>query len=358
VRAAPAAERTLATRAGGRVLATHVTDGQTVRAGDALLSLDPAPLRGAVAQSRAALAQAVDALAEYDRTGRTRQQLELDAAVQRATSQQALLDAQVARLESLHGEGLSSDRALAESKQAASQARADKELAAAAVASFHDVSAELQHSTLLAARDGAQAAADEAERQLAEAEPTAPADGQVISFRARAGQLLQPGEAFGELLASEGRLVAFAVTAAAARELRPGARATWLDAQGHPAAGALQSVGGDVDAATGMVLALVAPDAAADADRPGLAVRGELELLRLHDAVLVPDAAVLRAHDAQVVVLAVGDRARTVPVTVAGRHGGLVAVQGDVHAGDRVLIDGGYNLPDGARIVASSAAHP
>src|SRR5262249_44304375 len=49
VRATPDAERTLSSRGGGRVLATHAAAGMTLRAGDPLVSLDPAPLQGALA---------------------------------------------------------------------------------------------------------------------------------------------------------------------------------------------------------------------------------------------------------------------------------------------------------------------
>ncbi len=358
VRAAPSAEQTLGTRAGGRVLATHAEQGQFVHAGDVLLSLDPVPLRGAVAQARASLAQATDALAEFETWGRSRQQLEAEAAVRRAVSQQELLEAQAARILALHDEGLSSDKALAEAKQAAAQARSDRELAERAASDFRDFSGELQHATLLAARDGEQAAVDETERQLAEADVRTPVDGQLLTFLARAGQRLEAGQPFAELLAAKGRLVAFAVTPAAARELQPGARATWVDAQGAAASGTLQSVGGDIDPSTGQLVALVAPDAGSSSDPPGMAVRGELELRRLNESILVPERAVLRAGDVQVVVLADGDRARRVPVTVTGRHAGLAAVVGDVHVGDRVIVEGGYNLPDGAHIVAHPVSGP
>ena len=75
----------------------------------------------------------------------------------------------------------------------------------------------------------------------------------------------------------------------------------------------------------------------------------------LHDVVLVPESAVVRTHDAQVVVLADAGHARVVPVSVQGRHGGLAAVAGEVREGQRVIVSGGYNLPDGAGITATEA---
>jgi len=145
------------------------------------------------------------------------------------------------------------------------------------------------------------------------------------------------------------------VAAGESAGLQPGARATWEDALGTHGAGALQRLGGVVDPVTGLIEAVVAPDTASAGEPPGLAVSGELQLRVLHDVVLVPEAAVLRAHDAQVVVLADAGHARVVPVTVKGRHGGLAAVTGEVRDGQRVIVSGGYNLPDGAGITATEA---
>jgi multidrug efflux pump subunit AcrA (membrane-fusion protein) len=353
VRAAPASDHELSSRAGGRVLDTLVVPGQVVAAGDVLLRFDPLPLRAALDQARAVFVQAGNTLSDFDQSGRDRQSIELQTAAQRAASQVRLLEAQLARVQALQTDGLASDKALAEAQQAVEQARADQALAERAARAFADSSADLQRTGLVAARTAAEANLQEAERMLAEAEVRAPCAGQLVEFLARPGQKLEPGGKLGRLLAPEGRLVAFGVAASESGTLRPGARATWEDAQGTVRGGTLQRLGGVVDAGSGLLEALVAPDADVPAAPPGLGVRGEIEVRTLHDALLVPEVAVLRASDAQVVVLADAGRARVVPVTVLGRHAGLAAVEGSVRAGQRVIVSGGYNLPDGAHVSAS-----
>ena len=359
VRAAPGAERSLSSRASGRVLETFVTRGQLVKQGEILLRFETAPLDASLAQARAALAQADNQLAEFERSGRDRQTVELQAAAKRAASARALADGQLARLVPLHADGLVSDKALAEAEQAAQQARTDQELAERAASAFQSSGSDLQHATLIAARASVESNVREAERVLAEAEVHAVADGQITEFTAQPGEKLEAGAAIGKLLASDGRIVAFSVAASAARRLAIGASATWEDVERIRRSGKLIRVAGEIDPSSGLVEALVAPDPDVPPTPPGFCVRGELELQRLVDVVLVPERAVLRAHDAQVVVVATADgKAKVESVKLLGRHAGLAAIEGEVRAGDRVIVEGGYNLPDGAHIVDAAAALP
>ena len=43
-------------------------------------------------------------------------------------------------------------------------------------------------------------------------------------------------------------------------------------------------------------------------------------------------------------------------VTVLGRKDGLAAVEGDLLDGQKVIVDGGYNLPNGAHVVIDDPA--
>src|SRR6185436_2594726 len=92
--------------------------------------------------------------------------------------------------------------------------------------------------------------------------------------------------------------------------------------------------------------------------QPGLVVRGEIESRRLTGAVLVPSHAIVRAEDEPTLVL-VGDDgiAKRVEVEILGRHGDVAAVKGDVKDGDRVVVEGGYNLPDGAKTHEAASGH-
>lgn len=358
VKAAPAAERSLSSRAGGRVREVFATGGQHVKQGELLLRFETEPLEAALAQARAQLAQSENQLAEFERIGRDRQSIELQSELKRAVSALELGEAQLARLTPLHDEGLVSDRAFAEARQVTEQARSSRQLAERATTAFQTNGSQLQQATLAAAVDAAQANLHEAERILAETELRAPADGQLTAFAARRGERLEAGAAIGKLLVSQQRVISFTLTAKVAAELAPGARATWRDASGVQRSGTLTSLAAEIEPESGTLEALVAPDPEVPESPPGLSVLGELELRRLNGVVLVPERAIVRAHDTQVVVLATpASTARIVPVKVLGRHDGLAAIEGDVHAGERVIIDGGYNLPDGAHVLEQSGSN-
>ena len=351
VRAAPAAERALSSKAAGRVLEILTAPGQVLKQGELLLRLDPAPAQAALSQARAVLAVTANRWAEFERTGSARQGIELKAAAQRAQGQLTLLEAQTARLGPLRADGLISEKAFAEARQALESARAERELSERALAAYSSSGETLQRATLITERDAALDSAHEAERALAEVEVRAPSDGQIVEWHVRNGELLAAGAPLGGWLASIGRELALQVPASALSELKPGLRVSWLDSKHASQGGKIVRIETQVEANSSSLEVLVQPDVDDAALLPGLRVFGEIELRRLPDAVLVPERAVLRADDAQVVVVARANRAVRVPVTVLGRHAGQAAIEGDIHAGDRVIEDGGYNLPDGAGIV-------
>jgi hypothetical protein len=81
-------------------------------------------------------------------------------------------------------------------------------------------------------------------------------------------------------------------------------------------------IGAQVDPTSGLVAATAAPDELDPPLPPGLAIRGELETRVLSGAALVPERAVLRAGDEQVVALCNDGRAHRVrsasPADTAG----------------------------------------
>jgi membrane fusion protein (multidrug efflux system) len=170
---------------------------------------------------------------------------------------------------------------------------------------------------------------------------------------------VEPGASLGTLLLAEGRVLAFAVAASATYGLRLDAPASWTGSDGSRQQGRVRSIAGGVEASSGLVEVRVAPDREALRLPPGLVVRGEIERGRLAAALLVPDRAVLRSGDRLAVVVAGADGAAHVrTVVVRGSHGGLTAVEGELAATDRVIVAGGYNLPDGAHVVEQAQAPP
>jgi multidrug efflux pump subunit AcrA (membrane-fusion protein) len=352
VKTDPAATYTLSLRAGGKIASTKLSPGRAVAKGEVLLELDPAPLQSAVIQAHAAVSLAASALDEFDKLGRERRRAELETAAQRAATDTKLAEAQVTRLEPLLASGLVADKAVAEAKQTLERARQEQAMTDKAVDAFRGTGAERERATLVDAKTSAEAVLKDAEAVAADSVLRAPADGQIATVNVGQGERVEAGAALATLLLSQGRIVAFQVTARLAHELRAEAPATWEDADGHACAGRVASILEGVESSTGLVEVRVIPDAQCPLLRPGLVVRGEIERSRVPSATLVPDRAVLRSGDRQGVVVAGADgKAHVKAVRVLGRHGGVTAVEGEIAATDRVVVEGGYNLPDGATIV-------
>jgi RND family efflux transporter MFP subunit len=350
VRADEGALVALGSRAGGRVAEVSVRGGDDVKKGAAILRFDDAPLALAVAQAKSALASAANQLDEFDRVGRDRQDAELESAAKQSESDLATAQAQLDRVLALRKDDLASARTEAEARQATDHARRDRDVAAKALAAFRTAGADLQHSTLTAARDAADAALRDAQAILAEAVVTAPADGRILTLTAHLGERVEAGATIGALLRPDGRVIVFGVTPSQAADVPPGAGVTWTDAAGATRKAVVRSLAADVAGGANLVDVTCVPDAGGPAPAPGLFVRGEIVTRTLDDAVLVPSRAVVRADDKLcVMVVGVGGIAKRAEVEVLGRHGDVAAVKGAVKDGDRVAVEGAYNLPDGAR---------
>lgn len=346
VRADKDATFTLSSRAGGRVTQVNYPVGYDVPRGYAVVRFDDAPARLAVAQAKSALAAAANQLDEFDRVGRDRQDAELESAATQAEHDLTTAQAQLDRVLALRADNLASAKSEAEARQAADHARRDRDVAAKALAAFRTAGADLQHSTLAAARDAAEAALKDANAVLADTEVVAPAEAKIITLTVHAGDHADAGASIGTLLLPAGRVLAFGVTPEAAAGIAGGV-VNWTDAAGAARTATIRSIAGDVTGPAGLVEIIAVPDGAAP--QPGLVVRGEIVLKTLEAVVIVPGAAVVSADD-KTCVMVVGDGgiAKRVEVTVH-RHGGDAAVEGAVKAGDAVVVEGAYNLPDGAK---------
>jgi RND family efflux transporter MFP subunit len=354
VRADEGALVTLSSRAGGRVALVSVRAGDDVKKGAPILRFEKEPLELAAGQARAALAAASNQLDEFERIGRDRQEREFDAVAKQTGADVAAAEKTLERVAALRRDGLAAEKTETEARQSLDRAQRERDAAAKSVEAFRTAGADLQHATLVAARDAAAASLKDAEAVLADAVVVAPGDGRVSTLSAHLGDRVESGAAVGTLLRPTGRVVVFGVTPAQAASIRPGSAVTWNDGAGCLCAGEIRSIAADVAGSAGLVEVTATPCAGPTGEQPcpqpGLFVRGEIETSRLAGAVLVPAAAVVRDDDATIVVtVGEGGISKHVRVEVLGRHGGLAAVKGDVKDGDRVVVEGGYNLPDGAK---------
>jgi membrane fusion protein, multidrug efflux system len=338
------------------VIEVLVNPGASVHKGDPLLRFDPLPLQAAVVQATAQSIAANNALLELDKTGRTGHELELRTALAKAKSQATLARNKLALVEKSRAEGLVSERAGTEAREAATQADDDLALAEQTLKAFQSVGGDVQRSSLMAVAEAAQATLHEAELALAQATVTAPADGQLAALAMRTGDRADAGAALGTIVMAKGRVVSFGVSAAAAPQIKVGATVEWTRPDGKEEAGKVQAIQAQVDPATGLVEVLVAPEKPTDLPL-GLMLRGEIETGELPEAILVPRPALIRHEDnPAVVTVGANHLAKVVAVKVLGEHGEQIAVEGEVKAGDKVIVEGGYNLPDGAKVHEGAAA--
>lgn len=123
------------------------------------------------------------------------------------------------------------------------------------------------------------------------------------------------------------------------------------DQKNRLAAGRLLTTDNQIDLATGTIK-LKAEFANADnALFPNQFVNVRLLLGTQKDATVVPGAAVMRgAHGAFVYTVDGANGVKSVPVAPGAADGELVAVEGAVKPGDRVVTDGADKLRDGAKV--------
>jgi multidrug efflux pump subunit AcrA (membrane-fusion protein) len=109
----------------------------------------------------------------------------------------------------------------------------------------------------------------------------------------------------------------------------------------------LTEVGRAVDPATHLI-AVSAP--AQDAGLPlGAAVRGEIAIAT-SQGLTVPSASVVHDEDGAHVFVVKAGKAHQVAVATGPEAGDLIAVTGDLKAGDPVVVSGAYQLQDGLAV--------
>lgn len=109
---------------------------------------------------------------------------------------------------------------------------------------------------------------------------------------------------------------------------------------------AVSRVSGEADAATGDMDAFVEIPNGDDLLRPGLACRGRLQLPEIPNVLAIPVAAVADHAGTPVVTVVRDGKAHEVEITLGTRTQDLVEVAAGLEAGDWVVTEGGYGLPE------------
>lgn len=295
------------------VLKVHVREGQFVRAGEPLFTLD--------------------ARTDEANLGKAQAQLQKDLA--------ALADAQrqLARSKDLLAQNFISQGALD-----TNQALVDSQLAVVAAD---------------------RAAIDAARAALSYSRIVAPSAGRVGQVPVDAGSYVQPsGPALVTVTQLDPIAVAFSLPQRnlpdALASLRSGGasvRAVLPEGRGT-LAGKLQFVDNVVDAATGTVRVKAVFDNKEQKLWPGAFVGVRLAVKTLKDTVVVPQSAIVQSPRGSVVfVIGEGNRVAALPVQIVHAEGNDAAVTG-LDGGERIVLEGRQNVRPGSTVVERSSEAP
>ncbi len=299
---------TIRTRVDGQITQVHATEGQMVRRGDRLFTLDSRFYQATLAQQEAQLAA--------------------------LRAQATRTEADAVRYQSLRGGGFTA-------AQRFEQAQAD---AAAAAANARAMEAQIQQTRL----------------NLEFARITAEVDGKLGALPLRVGNFVRAAEStpLGTITQMDPVLVQFAVPERWLPQVRAAlstpagipVRAT-PDGEGQETStGQLVFVDSAVDTQTGTIQLRARFANPTGALWPGQYVRVTLSPAVDQDAVSIPAAALQTGQNGRFVfVLSPEGVARRRVVTLVRTMRDRAVVRGEIADGDKVIVDGAQRVTDGAR---------
>jgi RND family efflux transporter MFP subunit len=213
----------------------------------------------------------------------------------------------------------------------------------------------MELNRLVAAVKEAQAALTQAEIEAENQTLRAPQAGRVTRLNAAVGQMVNPGDALAEIEPEQNLAVQFSLSPAQADRLRPGMAFT-LGEEGRYQ-GSIIAVGAAVDAATGLVPVEGRLQQVPSPPYLGEVHLGEIVTSQTLQGVIVPVSALTDEDGRSFLhVVDAKGRAHRTAVELLARHAGRAAVQGKgLKAGQSVIVDGNYNLPDGAAVKPEGA---
>lgn len=310
----------------GRLVSVKVRVGDRVTAGQVVAELDPVDVREQIAQARA---QAKAAAADR----------------QRAKVEHAQAVAEVARLEPLARDQLISALEIDRQRAKASSLEATVEAAAASQAE-----AEARVKLL--------------ERRIVESAVRAPFAGRVAARYVDPGAVVSAGARLVRIVATSPLRVRFEVPEqdvprlANGTSLRVETRAT---PRGEGVLATVTGIASEISRTRRVAVVEALVEAPPEGWLPGMYAEALVDLRTIEDATLVPSNAVLSRLQpdgtvATGVLVAREGVARWVPVREVARDVDVVAVEGALPAGDRVLVAGHVDLSDGNPILLREEA--
>lgn len=322
-------------RVTGPIEKVHFREGDIVRKGATLFSIDPAPFNAALSQAEANLA-------------RDRAQLQqAQANLSRDMAQQAFLASQAQRFGNLQKEGVIS-------KDQAEQQQASADVAVQSVNAGKAAIASAQ-----AAIQAGEAAVKTAKIMVGYTTVASPIDGRTGPLIAREGTLTTANVT--ELISLsqvQPIYVTFAVPESQLGTVKDAMGRARLpvtvappDDPANPETGSLTFIDSSVDQNTGTIRLKAQFDNGRRKLWPGQFVRVRLRLGVRSNAMMVPNQAVQTGQDGSFVYRVTQDsRVEVAPVQTAGRVNDDIVIGSGLEPGDTVVTEGQLRLAPGARI--------
>lgn len=193
-------EVSLAFRQPGRLKTMAVEEGDAVKAGDMLASLDDQPYRDALAAAAAQVALATAQLAKLEHGNRPQEIVRADDALRAARAQVRKTEAEFKRQKRLVATGAVSEKVLEAARLAHDQATAAESSAKQTLSLMHEGARSEDIAVAQAQLDAAEAAHSRAELALGDTMLTAPASGTINSRVREPGSMVTSRDAVYTLL--------------------------------------------------------------------------------------------------------------------------------------------------------------
>jgi len=362
---------TINSQVDGQISAIHFAEGQDVKKGDLLFTLDQRPFEATLRQAQANLArdaaqhqQAEAALAQARAAERQSQ-----ANLARDMAQLENADAEVRRYKSLIDDGAISQEQYDQVRTAALAMEATAEADRAAITNAKAVirAAQATVENARAAIQADQAVVENARIQLGYTTIRAPMAGRTGSLLVHIGSTVKARDAASPLVVINQirpTYVTFSVPEQYLAEIRKyreaGSLATQAlipDQETRPVRGELTFINNAVDPATGTIQLKAMFANVYNRLWPGQFVNIALTLATVPNAVVVPTQAIQTGQQGPYVFIVQADHTVQSRSVVPGRAlANETIVEKGVAAGDRVVTEGQIRLVPGAKVEIKSAA--
>lgn len=301
-------------RVDGQIEKIHYTEGQSVHAGQLLITIDPRPFAAELAR--------------------------VDAELKAARSRVEIARLELARASDLLKSRLGSQQ---DFDQKSSELAYAEEQARSAAAEVESASLRLDYTSI-----------------------KAPIEGRIARAEVTAGNLVRMGEPVLTRIVSENRVYAyFDVServflelfraASGPRAMRPNVRIGLEGEAGFPHAAQIDFVDSALNMATATMRVRAVLDNADRSFTPGLVARVRLEAAQARSAVLTPDRAIGTDQDKKfVLVVGAGDVAEFRLVRLGPLIDGMRVIESGLAAGERVIVNGLQRVRPGAPVQAHS----